>query len=114
MYSPCDSNWGWHGEWFYIRNPAEASFSPFTERWLERRESWSWGPSIQSNKLEVIKVELQKLVQHDLDGLWVLHIFFYRRVAPLVERRQPMWMYSGPTDLDHASPEELAKDEVWS
>ena len=26
MYTPCDSNWGWHGEWFYIRNPAEASF----------------------------------------------------------------------------------------
>ena len=20
-YTPCDSNRGWHGEWFYIRNP---------------------------------------------------------------------------------------------
>ena len=45
VYSPYDSNRGWHGEWFYIRNPAEAPFPPFTERRPERRESWSWGPS---------------------------------------------------------------------
>ena len=25
-----------------------------------------------------------------------------------------MWNYLGPTDPDRASPEELAKDEVWS
>ena len=25
-----------------------------------------------------------------------------------------MWAYSSPIDLDHASPEELAKDEVES
>ena len=25
-----------------------------------------------------------------------------------------MWNYSGPTDLDRASSEELAKDKVWS
>ena len=59
-------------------------------------------------------MELQKLVQHGLYGLWVFHTFFRRRVAPLVERRQPMWMYSGPTDPDHASLEKLAKDKVWS
>jgi len=29
-YSPCDSNQGWHGGWFYIRNPVEALFSTFT------------------------------------------------------------------------------------
>ena len=29
-YIPCDSNRGWHGEWFYIRNPAEAPFPAFT------------------------------------------------------------------------------------
>ena len=39
------ANQGWHGEWFYIRNPAEVPFPPFTERRLERRESWSWGLS---------------------------------------------------------------------
>jgi len=46
-YSPCDSNRGWHGEWFYIRNPVETPFPPFTGRMPERRESWSWGPSGQ-------------------------------------------------------------------
>ena len=59
-------------------------------------------------------MELQKLVQHGLDGLRVFHTFFRHRVAPLAERRRLMWAYSGPTDLNRASPEELAKDEVWS
>ena len=53
-------------------------------------------------------------MQHGLDVLWVFHTFFRHRVAPLVERRQPMWNYLGPTDPDRASPMELAKDEVWS
>ena len=110
-YFPCDSNRGWHGEWFYIRNPTEASFPPFTRRRPERRDSWSWGPASRQNKLEVIEAELQKLVQHDLDGLRVFHTFFRRWVTPLVERSWSMWMYSGPIDLDRVSPEELAKDE---
>ena len=38
-YSPCDSNRGWHGEWFYIRNPAEVPFPPFIGRRLERQVS---------------------------------------------------------------------------
>ena len=59
-------------------------------------------------------MELQKLVQHGLDGLRVFHTFFRCRVTPLAERRQPMWNYLGPIDPDRTSPEELAKDEVWS
>ena len=54
------------------------------------------------------------LVWHGLDGLWVFHTFFRCQVAPLVERRRLMWEYSGPMDPNHASPEELPKDEVWS
>ena len=53
-------------------------------------------------------------MQHGLNGLWVFHTFFHCRVAPLAERRRPMWMYSGSTDPESASLEELAKDEVWS
>ena len=59
-------------------------------------------------------MELQRLVQHGLDGLWVFHTFFRCQVAPLVERRRPMWEYSGPMDPDRALPKELPKDEVWS
>ena len=44
-YLPYDSNQGWHGEWFYIQNPVEAPFPPFTGRRPKRQESWSWGPS---------------------------------------------------------------------
>ena len=29
-YTPCDSNRGWHGEWFYIQNPVGALFPVFT------------------------------------------------------------------------------------
>ena len=36
MYTPYDSNWGSHEEWFYIRNPTEAPFLPFTGRRPER------------------------------------------------------------------------------
>ena len=43
--TPCDSNRGWHGEWFYIRNLVEAPFPSFTRRRPKRQESWSWGPS---------------------------------------------------------------------
>ena len=115
MYTPYDSNRGWHGEWFYIRNLAEALFPPFTGRRLERQESWSWGPaSRQNKKLEIIGAELQKLMRHGLDRVRVFHTFFHHRVAPLEERTRSMWMYGGPMDPDHASPEELANDEVWS
>jgi len=112
--SPCNSNRGWHGEWFYIRNPAEAPFLPFTGRRPEWQDSWSWVPSSQQNKLEVIEAELQKLVQHGLNGLRLFHTFFYHWVTPLGESRRPMWNYLGPIDPDRVSPVELAKDEVWS
>ena len=38
-YLPCDSNRGWHGEWFYIRNPAAAPFPVFTGRRQEAGEA---------------------------------------------------------------------------
>ena len=57
-YTPYDSNRGWHGEWFYIMNPEEAPFPPFTGRRPKRRDSWSWGLASRQNKLEVIEVEL--------------------------------------------------------
>ena len=73
-----------------------------------------WDPSSHQNKLEIIGVELQKLLHHGLDGVRVFHTFFHHRVAPLAERTWSMWLYSGPTDLDCVSPMELAKDKVWS
>ena len=59
-------------------------------------------------------MELQRLVRHGLNGLWVFHTFFRHWVAPLAKRTRPMWEYSDPMDPDRASPEELPKDEVWS
>ena len=57
-------------------------------------------------------MELQKLVQHGLDGVRVFHTFLHHRVTPLEERRRPMWAYSGPTDPDRTSSEELVKHKA--
>ena len=97
---------------FYIRNLVEAPFPSFTGRRPERWESWSWGPSSQQNKLEIIGMELQMLLQHDLDKVRVFHTFFHHRVTPLAERMRPMWLYSSLTNHDRASLVELAKDKV--
>ena len=75
----------------------------------------SWGCARRGKKkVEIIEEELQKLVRRGLDGAWVFHTLYRRRVAPLAERTQPMWKYNGPTDPNRASPEELPDDEVWS
>ena len=59
IYTPCDSNRGWHGEWFYIRNPVELPFLAFTSGRPEKRDSWSWGPSRrEKKKVEIIEEEL--------------------------------------------------------
>ena len=62
--------------------------------------------------MEIIEAELQKLTWHGLDGVWVFHTLFHRRVAPLVERTRPMWKYDSPTDLDRALSKVLPNDEV--
>ena len=114
-YLPCDSNRGWHREWFYIRNPTAAPFPAFTGGRLEKQDSWSWGCAHkEKKKVEIIEEELWKIVWCGLDGVWVFHTLYCHRVASLVERTWSMWMYSGPTDPDHALPEELPDDEVWS
>ena len=114
MYSPCDSNWGWHGEWFYIWNLAEAPFSAFTSGRPVKQKSWSWGCArTERHKVEVIEEELWKLVRLGLDGVRVFHTLFHHRIALLAERMRPMWMYGGRSDPDHASLEDLPDDEVW-
>jgi len=47
----------------------EAPFLTFTGERPKRRESWSWGPAHRENKLEIIEMELWRLVWHGLDGL---------------------------------------------
>ena len=53
-------------------------------------------------------------MRRSLDGVRVFHTLYRHRVAPLVERTQPMWKYSGQSDSDRASLEELLDDKVWS
>ena len=91
----------------------EAPFPAFTGERLEKQESWSWGCAHKERKkVEVIEEELWKLVRRGLDGVRVFHTLYRSRVALLAERTRPMWLYSGPSDPDRASPEELPDDEV--
>ena len=79
-----------------------------------KQKSCSWGCArTKRHKVEVIKEELWKLIRLGLDGVWVFHTLFRRRVAPLAERTRPMRMYGGRSDLDRVSPEDLPDDEVW-
>ena len=67
-YLPCDSNRGWHGEWFYIRKPVAAPFPAFTSGRPEKQDSWSWDCAHkEKHKVGVIEEELRKLVKHGLD-----------------------------------------------
>ena len=53
-------------------------------------------------------------MRHGLDGVRVFHTLYRHQVAPLAERAWPMWRYSGVSNPDCVSPEELPDDEVWS
>ena len=93
----------------------EASFLAFTDGRPEKQDSWSWGCAKKENhKVGVIEEELQKLVKCGLNGVRVFHTLYHHWVTPLVERTRPTWLYSGPSDMDHASPEDLPDDKVWS
>ena len=86
-YTPCDSNRGWHGEWFYIQNLVGAPFLVFTGGRPVKQKSWSWGCAhTKKHKVGVIEEELWKLVRFGLDRVQVFHTLFCRWVAPLVER----------------------------
>ena len=102
-------------EWFYIRNPVRAPFPAFTGGRPVKQKSWSWGCAhMEKHKVEAIEEELQKLVRGGLDGVWVFHTLYRRRVALLAERTHPMWTYGSQSDPDRASSEELPNDEIWS
>ena len=66
----------------------------------------------EGKKVEVLEEELRKLVWRGLDGVRVFHTLYYHRVVPLAERTRLMWMYSGPSNLDQALPEDLLDDKV--
>ena len=75
-YLPCDSNRGWHGEWFYIRNSVVAPFLAFTGGRPEKQDSWMWGcAKKEKHKVGVIEEELRKLMKHGLDGVRLFHTY---------------------------------------
>ncbi|RLN34268.1 hypothetical protein C2845_PM03G29740 [Panicum miliaceum] len=111
-----ESNKGWHGDWFYIRNPLEAPFPEFHGGWPVRDLSWTWGTPTSEKFLarEIKEVIRKRVVEAGLNGATLFFTMRERRVMPLAERRMPMWLYSGPSNPDRAFAEELPEDDVYS
>ncbi|RLN12923.1 hypothetical protein C2845_PM09G12570 [Panicum miliaceum] len=115
-YTPTESNKGWHGDWFYIRNPSEAPFPEFHGGRPVRELSWTWGTPTSEKFLarEIKEVIRKHVVEAGLNGATLFFTMREWRVMPLAERRMPLWLYSGPSDLDRAFAEELPEDDVYS
>ncbi|RLM66327.1 hypothetical protein C2845_PM16G03230 [Panicum miliaceum] len=99
-YTPVDSIWGWHEEWFYIRNSAETPFPVFT--------------GTHPARVGVLEAGLRKRVTEEgLDEVRLLSTICYRRVIPLAVRMPKMWEHRGTTDPDQVSPTAVTDDKVW-
>jgi hypothetical protein len=97
VYTPADSNRGWHEEWFYIRNVAGHPFPSFTGACPVRKDSWTWGrPTAEKERAEVLEKVLWKCIMEDgLDGVWLFGTMFSHRVIPLAIRTTKIWEYTG-------------------
>ncbi|RLN07530.1 hypothetical protein C2845_PM11G03410 [Panicum miliaceum] len=115
-YDPANTNKGWHDDWFYIRNPAEAPFPKFHGERPVKDASWSLGTATpEKTPVEAMKeIIRERMVKAGLNVTALFYTMRERCVMPLVEQRSSMWLYSGLSDLDRAFTEELPEDEVWS
>ncbi|RLN28108.1 hypothetical protein C2845_PM05G19450 [Panicum miliaceum] len=115
-YTPAESNKGWHGDWFYIRNPPEAPFPEFHGGRSVLDLSWTWGTQTPEKTLmEAIEDIIQgRVVEAGLNGATLVYTMHERHVMPLAEWMKPLWLYSGLSDPDQAFAEELAEDDVFS
>ena len=62
--------------------------------------------------VDILVIALVSLVNHGINGLDLLEVFFQRRIQPLQARAHPMWQYSGPSDPTRTHPEELSEEAV--
>ncbi|RLN07939.1 hypothetical protein C2845_PM11G04950 [Panicum miliaceum] len=113
---PLESNKGWHGDWFYIKNLTEASFPKFKGKRPAKDTSWSWGtPTPEKALVKALEgIIWNHVVKEGLNGMRLFHTMRERRVTPLAKRKRLMWLYFGPSDPDRLFAEELPEDEVWS
>ena len=88
-----DTNKGWHERWFYLKNTALAPLPEFTGRLIEEApECWGWGPAApDKKKLADLLGMIDKLKRGGVAGVGVIGAYHVRRLAPLQDRRLPMW-----------------------
>ena len=87
------SNRGWHPEWFYLRNHPEAAFPCFTGKVFEvAPESWKKSPKgVMLAWLRTLRDAIAELRWLGACGEGIVGAYHQRGVAPLMERRLPLW-----------------------
>ncbi|RLM54761.1 hypothetical protein C2845_PM10G12180 [Panicum miliaceum] len=98
------------------RKELEAPFPAFTGARPVKPNSWTWGPpTSEKGRMAFLERALWKRVTEEgLDRVRLFSTIRARRVIPLAVRTTKMWEYTGPSDPDRVSPEDMPDDNVWS
>ncbi|KAL6644063.1 hypothetical protein ACP70R_018829 [Stipagrostis hirtigluma subsp. patula] len=88
-----ESNQGWHGDWFYLKNSVPAGFPEFNFVLFEDRpESWWWGCAQEdAKKLGGHFAAFKTLREAGVSAATVLAAYHARGVALLMSRSLPLW-----------------------
>ncbi|KAL6629620.1 hypothetical protein ACP70R_029385 [Stipagrostis hirtigluma subsp. patula] len=88
-----ESNQGWHGDWFYLKNSVPAGFPEFNFQLFEERpDSWWWGCAVKdAKKLRDHFAAFKTLRDSGVSAATVLAAYHARGVAPLMARALPLW-----------------------
>jgi hypothetical protein len=87
------SNKGWHKQWFYLKNDANAPMLVFTSRLIEEPpESWGWGPiDAEKRRLGDLLKAIVLFKHHGLHATGIIGVYHARRVVPLMVRALPLY-----------------------
>jgi hypothetical protein len=96
------SNKGWHKQWFYLKNDADAPLPIFTDRLIEESpESWGWGPiDMEKRRLGDLLKAITLLKHHDLYATSVVGAYHARRVVPRMARALLLYRMTPEASLE--------------
>jgi hypothetical protein len=100
-------------KWFYLRNNADAPLPTFTGNLLVPQPNWGYGVAKKDlGKLQPLREVIQQLRQEGLTGVHLLRTFFSHRIQLLRQQMTKIWLYPGPSCLNHSFSEELSEVEI--
>jgi hypothetical protein len=96
------SNNGWHKQWFYLKNDADAPLPIFIDRLIEKSlESWGWGPvNVEKRRLGDLLKAIALLKRHGLHSTSIVEAYHARRVAPRMARALLLYWMTPEASLE--------------